>query len=380
MSFEDEIILIESMFFPEEFNVDHERREIQVEVKGDSSSLLLTVSFPQEYPDVSAKPRLTRMRTALNEVSLLRSLEMKAKEDALEKTLSLLNMVDICKDALLTSRNPCSICLDTVTACETITLPACQHSFHSNPCLYRFVWELVNSFVVSNEEAETRSKQTQKKQELKSELKSALDAQSALIAKRDVSERFVSDMARKIDEVSILEEGKKSNARHSKRYEGGANLDITEQQRQHSVALASLKTIEETIIREYPLLESRIAKAKEALECSTSEDLNQTDSIMSLESHLKACSKKSDLLNCPECRVMFSYSSIGKFYEQWLHQNHAALVRKTGELDLISPSSTAFFDMDDSTRKYLEMFKVSFSKDLNRIKAKGGLINDLSLT
>lgn len=368
------------MFFPEEVNVDHERREIQVDVKGDSSSLLLTVSFPQEYPNVSAKPQLSRMRTALNEISLLRSLERKAKEDASEKTLSLLNMVDICKDALLTSRNPCSICLDTVTACETITLPACQHSFHSNPCLYRFVWELVNTFVVSNEEAETRSKQTQKKQELKSELKSALDARSALIAKRDVSERFVSDMARKIDEVSILEEGKKSNARHSKRYEGGANLDITELQRQHSVALASLKTIEETIIREYPLLESRIAKANEALECSTTEDLSQTDSIMSLESHLKACSKKSDLLNCPECRVMFSYSSIGKRYEQWLHQNHAALVRKTGELDFISPSSTAFFDMDDSTRKYLEMFKVSFSKDLHRIKAKGGLINDLSLT
>ncbi len=376
-------MLIESMFVvPDEVNVDQARREIQVEVKGDSSSLLLTVSFPQDYPDVSAKPRLSRMRTALNEVSLLRSLERKAKEDALEKSLSLLNMVDICKDALLTSRNPCSICLDTVTACETwITLPDCQHSFHSNDCLYRFIWELVNAFVVSKEEAETRSKQSQKKQELKSELKSALDAQSALSTKREVSERLVSEMARKIDEVSILEEGKKSsNARHSKRYEGGANLDITELQRQHAVALASLKTIEETNTRESPILESRIAKAKAALECSSTEDLSPTDSIMSVESHLKACSKKTDLLTCPECRIMFPYPSIGNGYEQWLHQNHAALVRKTGELDLISPSSTAVFDIDEATRKYLEMFKVSFSKDLHRIKTKGGLINDLSLT
>jgi hypothetical protein len=41
-------------------------------------------------------------------------------------------------------------------------------------------------------------------------------------------------------------------------------------------------------------------------------------------------------------------------------------------------SSKASFELDDSTRKYLLRFKEKFSNDLNRLKAKGGIINDTS--
>jgi hypothetical protein len=392
---EDEITLTEAIFLPEEFKIDLKTREIQVQVTSSidsSSSLVLTVSFPKDYPVVSAKPRLSRMRMALNEVSLLRSLERKAVEDAKESSLTFLNLVEICKDALLVSKPPCPICLDTVICDSWITLSAgCQHSFHSQTCLFRYVWESINAFLLSEEEVQTRSKQTQKRQELSNELKSVIDAQSALATKLGAAEQLVNELSKQIDELSVSDEGKKSKARHSKRYDGGLILDVTELQRQHTLALASLKTIEESISRETPLLESKMKKVQAALDSSStttttttttttnSGDLIHTVDSTGIETHLNACSKKPNVLTCPECRTMFPFSCLGNDYKSWLLENHATLLQRTDVSDnLPLNSSKASFELDDSTRKYLLRFKEKFSNDLNRLKAKGGIINDTS--
>ena len=370
MKMDDEITILEAMFLPEEYKIDLSGRFCEVEISSldSTASLRLSVTFPIEYPIVPAKPRLSRMRLALDESKLSLLLEKRAIEDAKDGSLTFCNLIEICKEAISRSHPPCSICLDTVI-CETwitLTPTSCQHSFHSK-CLFRFIWEVINTFLHSDEEIYTQNKQIQKQQELTNELKSALDLKSTLLSKVNTTENVINDLTHRIDDMlKAEEEGKKSNARHSKRHDVSI-IDSTELQRQRTLALSSLKLIEESNAREMPLLEAKIQKAKAAIDLSDSSlslSSNLSCSSKSLQTHLIASSTKLNLLHCPQCRTLFPFTLLGKNYEKWARQNHETLLKK--ESDIVLPATS--FDLDEPTREYLIQFKAT----VKRFQQNGG--------
>ena len=311
---------------------------------------------------------------ALDESKLSLLLEQRAIEDAKDGSLTFCNLIEICKEALATSHPPCSICLDTVICDTWITLtPAtCQHSFHSN-CLYRFIWEIVNTFLHSDEEINARNMHIQKQQELTNELKSALDLKSTLLSKVNTAENIIKDLTSQIDDMFIAEEeGKKSNARHSKRHDFSI-IDSTELQRQRTLALSSLKLLEESNARELPLLEAKIQKARAAIDLSSDSSLlssNLSCSSESLQTHLIASSTKPNLLHCPECRTLFPTTLTGKDYEKWVRKHHEIILKK--ESDIVLPVTS--FDLDEPTREYLKQFKSTYFKEVKRLQQNGGII------